>query len=118
MLPWVEIPRWQRVAENLTVAVEHNWGEEVLCLFNHDTDSPTDGTVTRYQAAEHLCTRSNPRMPTYWAPVSILSQDSLADGSDYAAIKQVTAVCNGEMGAAFAGPFSRLGWFSELRDWI
>ena len=118
MLPSVEIPRWQRVAENLTAAVESNWGEEVVCLFDPDTDSPTDGAVTRYQAAEHLCTRSNPKMPTYWAPVSKLSQDSLSDGRDYAAIKEVTAVCNGEMGAASAGPFSRFGWFSELRNWI
>jgi len=118
MLPSVEIPRWQRVAENLTVAVENNWGEEVICLFDPASDSPIDGAVTRYQAAEHLCTQSNPKMPTYWAPVSTLSQDSLADGRDYAAIKQVTAVCNGEMGAESAGPFSRLGWFSELRNWI
>ena len=117
-LPSVEIPRWQRVAENLTAAVDSNWGEEVICIFDPASDSPTDGAVTRYQAAEHLCTRSNPKMPTYWAPVSTLSQDSLADGRDYAAIKQVTAVCNGEMGAESAGPFSRLGWFSELRNWI
>jgi hypothetical protein len=118
MLPSVEIPRWQRVAENLTAAVENNWGEEVICLFDTASDSPTDGAVTRYQAAEHLCTRSNPKMPTYWAPVSMLSQDSLADGRDYAAIKQVTAICGGKTGAASAAPFSRLGWFSELRNWI
>jgi Phosphotransferase enzyme family len=118
MLPSVEIPRWQRVAQNLTVAVENNWGEEVICLFDPAGDSSSDGAVTRYQAAEHLCTRSNPKMPTYWAPVSMLSQDSLADGRDYAAIKQVRAVCGGKMGAASAGPFSRLGWFSELRNWI
>jgi hypothetical protein len=118
MLPSVEIPRWQRVAENLTAAVESNWGEQVVCLFDHDTDSPTDGTVNSYQAAEHLCTRSNPRVPTHWAPVSTLSQDSLADECDYVAIKQVTAVCNGQMGAASAVPFSRLGWFSELHNWI
>ena len=68
-----------------------------MCLFDPNTDSPTDGAVNSYQAAEHLCTRSNPRMPTCWAPVSTLSQDSLADERDYAAIKQVTAVCNGEM---------------------
>lgn len=118
MLPSVEIPRWQRVAENLTAAVDSNWGEEVICLSDPASDSPTDGAVTRYQAAEHLCTRSSPKMPTYWAPVSMLSQDSLADGRDYAAIEQVTAVCNGETGAAPAGPFSRLGWFSELRNWV
>jgi Phosphotransferase enzyme family len=118
MLPSVKIPRWQRVAENLTAAVGSNWGEEVVCLFDPDIDSPTDGAVTRYQVAEHLCTRSNPKMPTYWVPVSMLSQDSLADRRDYAAIKQVGMICNGGMGAASAGPFSRLGWFNELRNWV
>ena len=54
--PRWRIPRWQRVAENLTAAVESNWGEEVVCLFDLATDSPSDSTVTRYQAAEHLCT--------------------------------------------------------------
>jgi len=118
MLPSVEIPRWQRVAESLTAAVESDWGEQVVCLFDHGTDSPTDDAVTRYQAAEHLCTQSNPKMPTYWAPVSTVSQDSVADECDYRAIKQVAAVCNGEMAAASAGPFSRLGWFNELHNWI
>jgi hypothetical protein len=57
-------------------------------------------------------------MPTYWVPVSVLSQDALVDAGDYAAIKQVRALCDGGMGAASAGPFSRLGWFSELQNWI
>jgi hypothetical protein len=52
MLPSVDIPRWQRVAENLTAAVESSWREEVVCLFASDTDSPTDGAVNSYQAAE------------------------------------------------------------------
>ena len=118
MFPSVDIPRWQRVAENLTAAVESNWGEEVMCLFDLDTDSPTDRVVTRYLAAEHLSTRNNPRMPTYWVPVSMLSQESFVDGRDYAAMKHVTAICNGEIGGASAGPFARLGCFSELRNWI
>ena len=118
MLPCVEIPRWQRVAENLNAALRGNWGEEVVCLFEPQIEPRADGAVTRYQAAEHLCTRSNPKMPTRWVPVSALFQDSLIDACDYAAIKQVTAVCNGEMGGALAGPFSRLGWFCGLRDWI
>jgi hypothetical protein len=118
ILPYVEIPRWQRVAENLNVAVRRDWGEEVVCLFEPETEPPADGIVTRYQAAEHLCTRSNPRMPTCWVPVSVLSQDSLPDARDYAAIKQVRTLCDGGMGAESAGLFSRLGWFNEARNWV
>jgi hypothetical protein len=32
-LPEVRLPRWQRVAENLTAAMRDSWGEEVVCLF-------------------------------------------------------------------------------------
>ena len=32
-LPFVEIPRWQRVAANLTRAVRSDWGKEIVCLF-------------------------------------------------------------------------------------
>lgn len=118
MLPSVEIPRWQRVAENLTAAVKSDWGEEVVCLLEPTAELPTDGGVTHYQAAEHLCTRSDPKTPTCWIPVSTLCQDSLIDAGDYTAIKQVTAMCNGEIEGASVGPFTRLGWFRELRNWI
>jgi hypothetical protein len=72
MLPWVEIPRWQRIAENVTVAVKSDWGEEVVCLFEPATEPPTDNGITRYQAAEHLGTCGTPKMPTHWVPLSRL----------------------------------------------
>ena len=37
---------------------------------------------------------------------------------DYAAIKEVIGYAMGRSERASAGPFSRLGWFSELRNWI
>jgi hypothetical protein len=116
-LPSVEIPRWQRVAERLTAAVESQWGEEVVCLFEAEP-APPNGAGTRYEAAEHLCTRSNPTMVTRWVPMSALCQDSLIDTRDYSAIKRVTGIGNAEIEDSSAGPFARLGWFCELRNWI
>ncbi|MGE5111377.1 MAG: hypothetical protein ACM3JB_11005 [Acidobacteriaceae bacterium] len=110
-LPSVGIPRWERVAEKLTAAIRSDWGEEVVCLFETETAPPTDGV--RYQTAEHLRTRSNPAMATRWVPVSALCQESLTDARDYSALEQAIQVCDVEN-----GPFSRLGWFSELRTWI
>jgi hypothetical protein len=37
---------------------------------------------------------------------------------DYAAIKQVAEECRGESQGTSTGPFARLGWFNQLRDWI
>lgn len=118
LLPWAEIPRWQRVAENLTVAVRSDWGEEIVCLFEPATESASGVGATRYQAAEGLRTCTSPKMPTRWIPLSELYEDSLIDARDYAVIKQVVGICNGEIPGTFAGPFARLGWFCELRSWI
>lgn len=118
ILPWVEIPRCQRVVENLTVALKSEWGEEVACLFEPTTELPADGGVAGYQASEHLRSCGSPKMPTHWVPLLTLRQGSLLETRDYAAIMQVAGVCNREIQGAFAGPFARLGWFSEVRNWI
>lgn len=119
VLPWVEIPRWQRVAENLTATVKSDWAEEVVCLFQLPTESADDRGVTRYQAAEHLRTVNGPNpKPIHWLAVSAADQDSLTEASDYVAIKQVRAMCSRGTEGSSARPFACVGWFGELRDWI
>ena len=117
-LPSVNIPRWQRVAENLTAAVKADWGEEVVCLIEPNAAASADANGIHYQAAEHWRVSGNPKMPTQWAPLSALSHDSLIDSSDYLAIQQSTALCSAEGKGSSAGPFARLGWFKELREWV
>jgi Phosphotransferase enzyme family len=114
ILPWVELPRWQRVAENLTVAVRREWGEEILGLL----ELPTANASPKYLAAEHLRTRCDSKMSTRWVPVSALTQESLIESRDYAAIEEVSKLCKGDIEGACAGTFVRLGWFYELRNWI
>ena len=117
MLPWVEIPRWQRVAETLTAAVRNDWGEEVVCLYEPALGSPVPGGK-RYQAAERLCTCGAPNLPTHWMSLSALNEESTPDACDYAAIMNVAGVCNGMIQGTDTGPFVRLGWFGELRSWV
>jgi phosphotransferase family enzyme len=117
-LPSVNIPRWQRVAENLTAAVETDWGEEVVCLFEPDAAASTDAPGIHYQAAEHWRVSGKPKMPTQWVPFSALAHDSLIGASDYPAIQQSIARCSAEGNESPSGPFARLGWFRELREWV
>jgi hypothetical protein len=117
-LPAVNIPRWQRVAENLTAAVKTDWGEEVVCLFEPDASASTNATRIRYQATEHLSANGKPKMPTQWVPLSALSHDSLIGPSDYLAIQQSVALCSAEWRESPCGPFVRLGWFKALREWV
>ncbi len=117
-LPSVEIPRWQRVAENLTEAVKRGWGEEVVCLFELNDLPGTHHDGIQYQTTEHWRTVGVPKMPTGWVPVATLSKDSLTDVSDHLAIQQSSAQCGADGKTSPVGPFTGLGWFEELREWV
>jgi hypothetical protein len=118
LLPSVEIPRWQRLAENLTVAIRNEWGQEAICLFNPEVNAPvTSANNHHYQVME--CsgpTRPHPR--TEWIPVSSLSERTLIDPADQVAVLRSLAECDRRVGATAPGPFARLGWFGELQRWI
>jgi hypothetical protein len=57
-------------------------------------------------------------MPTQWVPFSALAHDSLIGASDYLALQQSIALCSAERKELTSGPFARLGWFKELREWL
>ena len=114
-LPSVEIPRWQRVAENLTEAVRTDWGEEIVCLFEQAELPGTHSTGTHYHVAEHWRTVGVPKMPTKWVPVATLSNHALSGASDYLAIQHSKDQSRAD---GSVGPFARPGWFQELRAWV
>ena len=117
-LPSVEIPRWQRVAENLAEVAKADWGEEVVCLFELDDLPGTHDAGIHYQAVEHWRTVGVPKIPTRWIPVEGLSKDSLISPDDYLAIQRSRLQCNGGGKTSSVGPFAALGWFKEVRTWI
>ncbi len=58
-LPRVEIPRWERVAENLTAAVRKRYGISAICLFTPEPSAATtDGDQPLYQVMETREARS------------------------------------------------------------
>ena len=117
-LPSVEIPRWQRVAENLAEAVKSGWGEEIICLFELNDLEGTPDAGIHYQVARHWGTAGVPKIPTKWVPVAALSKDSLTDVADHSAIQQSIAQCCVDGKTAPTAPFTSLGWFDELLEWI
>ncbi len=117
-LPSVEIPQWQRVAENLGKAVKSAWGEEIVCLSELSELAGTYGAGIHYQVARHWRTVDGPKVPTKWFSVAALSKDSPTDVTDYSAIQQSIAQCGADGKTSPTGPFTCLGWFDELREWI
>jgi len=114
----VEVPRWQRLAENMTVAIRNEWGQEVICLLPPDVSAPfTAPNDHNYQVME--CSGpSRPHSGAEWVPVSSLSERTFADPADQVAVQRALAECDRDEGAGALGPFARLGWFRELQGWI
>jgi hypothetical protein len=118
VLPSVEIPRWQRMAENLAEAVRNDWKEEIVCLFELNDLPGTCGLGVHYQIARHWGRVGVPKILTKWVPVATLSKDSPTDVTDHSAIRQATVRCGTDGEASPVGPFTTLGWFEELRGWV
>jgi hypothetical protein len=118
-LPEVRVPRWQRVAENLTSSMKREWGEEVICLFVLDAESSLNTEAgPHYQVAEHWRAVGESHIPTQWVPVSALSEDSFPDPSDYSAVQRTLAKHEGCATGVSVDRFGTLGWFKQLIEWI
>jgi len=118
LLPCVEIPRWQRVAEHLTAATRSKYGCAAISLFGSETNALCDNSNgPHYQAMECVCNGKEHADSTAWKSIHSLRRDSLQDEADYQAIQQLhTEASSYETDPA--SPFARRGWFAELRRWI
>lgn len=117
-LPSVSIPRWQRVAENLTARFKLEWDHEVVCLFTLDNRAVVEDNQIQYQIAEQWRSLAGSRSTAQWLEETSLTEDLFVDRSDYTAVRDSMARCRGEIPDAPSGPFARPGWFRELYQWI
>jgi hypothetical protein len=117
-LPSVEIPLWERTAENLCAAVTNKWNCEAVCLFTlQEVLSGDSCDGRRYQIMETYKCQRGYGGEAVWAPICSLSRQSFHDAEEYAALDQFLAVSN-SCGESPTLPFARPGWFGELRRWI
>ncbi len=118
LLPSVEIPRWQRIAENLTAAMKKEWGHEVVCLFSPDAAAPAGPPNGRnYQVMESHGTVAESSLRAKWVRVACLSEGVFSDPADYMAVRRSLAECT-RLSGVTQGPFAKLGWFRELQGWV
>jgi hypothetical protein len=117
-LPSAEIPRWERVAENLSAAVKKRYGVSVACLFTPELSAATtDGEQPLYQVMETREARIAVPDETRWLPLDSISDQSFADEQDLVAIADMLRQIAEFQGGA-TGPFGRPGWIEELSSWI
>jgi hypothetical protein len=119
LLPSVEVPRWQRVAESLTSVMKKEWGYEVLCLFAPTVALPPEhSNGIHYQVMECYGREEKYDTRTQWVPVSSLAQSLFADSADYMAVQQCLEEWESYAHGPAPGPFARPGCFQEVRSWV
>ncbi len=116
VFPSVEIPRWQRLAENLTAALKRDWGCDAVCLFTPRVPAVGDNSNgNHYEVMEcwHDEGRDN---GTLWGPMRSLTAESFQDKEEFWALER----CLRESECYEhdpSSPFARRGWLSELQSW-
>lgn len=115
-LPEVIIPRWDRVADNITSAMKREWGRAVICLFEPDCSNGRD--ASRYVTAIHWSTCATPSTSLHWTSMSELSAHLFAHPRDYRAIREALSKCFPSASDAAVPAFARLSWFEELCGWV
>jgi len=118
-LPCVEVPKWERVAENMIAAVRKRYGLSAICLFTPESPAvTTDGGQPLYQVMETREAALAAPDQTRWLRVNSFADQSFADGQDFAAmnamLRQIGELQSGEA----IGPFGRPGWIEELSSWV
>jgi len=113
-LPVIEIPRWGRIAQETTAAVENRYGIRVCCLFTRDAASGGDFEHPVHCVLLEACRPSAPCPKSmYWVPVASLSRSSF---EDFAVVTDCLTKATRE--GADSGPFARLGWLREVSEWV
>jgi hypothetical protein len=118
-LPWVEVPRRQRIAENLTVAMRRRWVLDVACLFCPNLDGLSESPVrSSYQVREFCGASAESILPMEWVRVACFSATTFADAAEYFAVQRSLTECIAPSDRITQGPFAKLDWFRELQGWI
>ena len=114
--PAVEIPRWERLAENLTAAVKEDWGCDAVCLFTPNY-SPEDGNLSGQHYEVMECWRDGANKDeTVWKPTGSLTADSFHEAAEFRVFEQSLCELDGYQHDP-SSPFARRGWLDELRRW-
>jgi hypothetical protein len=118
-LPWLEILSKHRVAEQLTEKLQVECGLQAYYLLDlRPSGSDRTAARTKYAVMESL--HSDERAPagSRWFPITGRGSQLVVPSEDNAAITRALLQTNSNSNDSEMGPFARLGWLKELRDWV
>jgi hypothetical protein len=118
-LPSVDIPRWQRVAQQINSEVKERWNLDAyslstfLCAKPAETHSPI-----QFQVME--CIRLDGQVPHlgHWIPLSSLTDSSFWDSGILPNIHAALGQSGTHSGDQCMRPFATTAWIRDLCLWI
>lgn len=119
VLPEIEIPRWQRVAEHLTAALGKTYGIHAVSLSSLEALPAQSGSQQIwYEIMEPCSPDDRARHDKRWVAADCLVESAFRDPGDFQAALQAIAQSMTYAQNTRSGPFGRLGWFPDLQQWV
>jgi hypothetical protein len=114
--PAVEIPCWERLAENLTGALKKDWGCDALCLFALNDSSREDHSNGDHYGVMQCWNEVERTAKTVWKPLRSLTADSFQDKATFQTLGQSLHELDSYEHDP-SSPFAQRGWITRLVGW-
>jgi hypothetical protein len=119
VLPEIEIPRWQRVAEHLTAVLTKTCGIHAVSLSSLEALPAQSGSQQiRYEIMERCNPDDTAPHDKRWVAADCMAESAFRDPGDFQAARQAIAQSMDYAQNTTSGPFGRLGWFPDLQLWV
>jgi hypothetical protein len=117
-LPRVDIPKCERVAENLAIEFTRLYGISAISLFAPDFPAEGIAEPPRYHVMETRDASCRPPADYHWLAPDSFSDQSLADPHDRVATAAAFRQIRDFESEKTHGPFGKPAWIEELFSWV
>jgi Phosphotransferase enzyme family len=114
--PAIEIPRRERLAENLTAALRRNLGCDTVCLFTPNHSSEDGNSNGKHYEVMECWRDGGCRDTSVWKPILSLTADSFENETEFRILEHCLYQLD-RYEFDPTSPFARKGWLAELRRW-
>lgn len=115
VLPIIVVPKWRRVAQEITTRILQLWNLRAIYLFQVDNDG---GDGNQSVVLEEV-PNAGWDLPAgfHWVSRDAL-QTSFHSGEELRALQKILATADSYNCGVLVGTFARAGWFDDLKCWI
>ena len=115
-LPIVMIPRWRRVAQEVTASILRLWALKTICLFQLEAQRSTSADTNHFVVLEAQDSSWRPPAGFVWVCREEL-RNGLHSIKKADSLEEVLGTADAHNVGSLGGAFARAGWFDDLVSW-